>query len=274
MKLSAEDASDIKDRGWRQGAFLSPELVNKVKISNNIARDSLEHLMILSHDCDVTNPKFEAEPTVELIGAIVDEKDGNKQHGKSPRVYQFEYSGEYYTLNIHQRYFVSRQILCHEDPHFQLNPRECEKIQRWTARRYFRQGFPDEFNRRIQPLFDRGKIRKLMKKHGDLFYGIYIDIGDHVEMEPDEAYEITIWAVMDDASFDDEQKKKQGDDVFQTLLKEIGTLKEHKIFLREGENVLKAAYEVTLSDMDLLKRWDFDDLSFKGDNINHLQHPY
>lgn len=54
-----DDAALVRQQGWKQGSVAGDDLLGDIK------PDSMA--LILSHDCDVTNPSFDKEPHVELV---------------------------------------------------------------------------------------------------------------------------------------------------------------------------------------------------------------
>jgi hypothetical protein len=165
------DATEIKTKGWRQGSVL-PDAFTRVLTEKDLlpAAEQPQKFLVASHDCDVTNRSFEAEPTVELLRAhLLDpsEKDGNYFWGRNPRYYQLERKVEgaptIWHFSIQDRHWLPRQFLTDFDPDgaFALPRDDVRRLTLWLARRYRRPAFPDAFVDRAKDA--TAKLRKPLK---------------------------------------------------------------------------------------------------------------
>src|SRR5271157_5709454 len=114
------DALQVGRNGWRQGSLLPPELIQSLRTGARLPwhMSETDLLLVLSHDCDVTNGSFEHEPTVELLrlqGVTERDKDGRFFWGKNPRHYQIfdDSTGEtlLYEAFVHDRLLIPRKLL-------------------------------------------------------------------------------------------------------------------------------------------------------------------
>ena len=177
-----EDVSQTKEAGWRQGSILSPDHVMSLQDRGLLPKDhdpTTTLFIVLSHDCDVTNVSFTAEPYVELLiaTALPDEGTGNFYHGKNPRNYHFSLESDSkacYECLVHNRLNVDRHLLLGSTPdtHRTLDKHLLTRLRGWIARRYVREAFPDNFNERAK---DAQKfVEKKQREVSQLIVGIYL----------------------------------------------------------------------------------------------------
>lgn len=265
-----EDASRIKEAGWRQGSVLSPDHVaflrnRKLLPANYDSETTL--FIVLSHDCDVTNSSFSAEPLVELLvaNALPDKGIGNFYSGKNPRVYHLfpEFSSEVcYECLVHNRLNADRHVLLDYSPD---NARSVSgnllmRLRAWIARRYIRDALPDNFNKRTREA--QRFVEKKQKETSQLLIGIYLLLTDE-ELADDEKYEITITSTMLDDDYADVGKRTK---VTQYLIELANAFNEHPgISIDHNENNVISEDDMTVGDLRVLKRWDTDSLSLRLD---------
>ena len=265
------DAGELKRCGWLQGSIINPELVEYlITIGELPTVSEIGYWVVLSHDCDVTNLSFDAEPRVEVIfGKLIDphEKDGNQEWGKNARLLQLSdppdsQPQEHLQFNVHQRHWFSRSNLCKHKPASRiLNPEIISRLSAWIAKRYVRSGFPDEFVERTRVAVS--KIRKKSKKDGQYITGLYLLLKD-VELTPSEEYEIIIIASMRPQHYENVEIQKIGN----RLLGEI------EAFISDCKGIdvktieLRSESKISLTELRFMKRWDFDDLTLRGDSQN------
>ncbi len=192
MEREDSDATQLKTNGWRQGSILPAALVDALR-ENNLLPWELsgnELLLVISHDCDVTNADFRTEPAVELIRAVLlpeSRKHGHYFWAKNPRTYQLEDPSTGATViwqfSILDRLSVPRQFLLDATPDQQhsLSPDNLKRLSLWLARRYSRVAFPDAFNDRTDAA--ARKLRTRLKSKSDLLTAIYLFVVD-AELPP------------------------------------------------------------------------------------------
>jgi hypothetical protein len=227
-------------------------------------RATCELWIVVSHDCDVCNSNIEAEPFVEVVPArIVEEggRDGNKNWGKNPRKIQFALQRQdesvHYEVSIHDLTRIPKTFLSiPPDASDSIDAENLNAIIRWISKRYIRASFPDNFNDRTRPAVRA--LRKELKQRGRLLTGIYMIVDDE-ELENENDYEIIVWATMRDQNYGNPDERQHA----QALVDQI----EAQFVACEGIDItaieLRAESEVSLADLYLLKRWDFDDLSLR-----------
>lgn len=267
MALGQDDASPVKANGWRQGSILPKPLIAKLRDQGTLPTDWSDEtvLIVVSHDCDVTNVSFTAEPFVELIAAHAiysSDRKGHMQWGKNPRRYQFT-SGiggheSHYELSVHDKLTIPRTRLVDYQPDADrvLGTEDVRSICAWIAKRYTRAAFPDAFNERTRKAIN--DLRKSFKANGHLLTGIYILVQDD-ELDADDPYEVTVWATMRENRFANHDERAEAQKLVNEIESALASCKGIDIIATE----LRAESEVSLSDLRLLKRWDFDDLSLR-----------
>ena len=264
------EAAGIKVNGCRQGSILGAVLVEKLVSEGHLSHRTNEDVwVVVSHDCDVTNASFTAEPTVEVIcGEIIEpvRKQGDRYWGKNPRLLQIDESvgddepNVHLEFNVQYRAVLDRKCLIGESPSTKTLARETiQRLVAWIAKRYTRRGFADEFNERTRPAVT--KLRKCFKKQGHLLSGIYLLVVDD-ELNADEDYQVVLWAAM--RMEDYESTEKQHEAV--TLLGAIEAEMNGSDGVVVLQSELRSEAEISLADIRLMKRWDFDDLTLRDDD--------
>lgn len=258
------DVDDIFQLGWRQGSVFPYALAKRIK-SFRVTKTPLnlissDIVIIISHDCDVTHYSFENEPYVEVLYASAipaDDINGNLTYGKNPRKYQFATnSGLHYEVSINSRLILKREILLlnRPDKNRFLDFYTLVTLRRWLINRYLRAAFPDSFNSRLKP--QQSKIRALLKRSGHDLSGIYL-ICDDDEKSEDSDYIIFITGTVPPHLFQiaDSRAKLQG------VIGDLASLIDSCTGLTVHDFELVSESDFSLSDIDLSKRLDYDDLS-------------
>jgi hypothetical protein len=225
--------------------------------------ESPSALLVVSHDCDVACPKLDQEPTVEVLhGTLVEDLSGTLKHGKNPRVIhlplQLDGAGRIVEGWARNRFFADRRYLGLEPPAGSLAQMERRQLRRWLAGRYVRAAFPDEFNERVRPAAD--KIHKQAAKKGADLTALFLYVRDE-ELESGTDYEIELIATMSTDSFNEPEARQ----VCQQLLNKIETELDKCAGIRVMESELRSEAEISLDDLALLKRWDWEYLSLRND---------
>jgi hypothetical protein len=173
------DATEILTNGWRQGSIVPADLVDSLRQDGEaeIPGDAL--LLVASHDCDVTNASFTAEPDVEfLVARPVAQVNGTFTRGKNPRRLHLEIltpdGPRPFDLAAGDRFRMSRRQLLGRRPRegYAVQPQERRFLARWLAKRYDRAAFPAAFDARRRPIQDR--LRRLLGRTGEFVQGVYL----------------------------------------------------------------------------------------------------
>ena len=108
--------STLLESEWSQGTVVPHDLLPFGTLPTSVPTDA--KLIVLSHDCDLVNLSYEAEPFVELFVArprAAENRDDLLFNGKNPRKLQFfaQANGEtrLYEIDVHEKYRVDRRIL-------------------------------------------------------------------------------------------------------------------------------------------------------------------
>jgi len=260
----------IKELGWRQGSILPRTLVDKfLEEHPGILDPDTEILLVASHDCDVTNASFDSEPRVELLKATLldaSRRDGALLYGKNPRKIQFEVqvAGEFNfaEANAHDRFFVPREILldCGPDRERSCTPLAIRQISDWLSRRYVRVAFPDSFNSRIRR--SQKAIRKALRSAGRYITAVFVAMESWAELAESEPYHIMITMTMKDEDFDDLLKRRHAQETLNRIEERLDSCAGIEVI----EGVLSSEGEISLADLRLIRRFEFDDLSLRDEN--------
>lgn len=265
----------VKERGWRQGSLAEADLVARLGESGCVPGLASEDLVliVLSHDCDVTNASFEAEPDVELVAArFVPEgaRNGSFSHGKNPRRIQFEIVdgtdcrlAEAYARD---RFTVDRRLLLEfgPDANRSCEPPTVEALAQWLARRYVRSALPDAFNHRTRPAI--GGLKKALKRHGSDITALFVSLNAWTELVEGESYQLVVSATMRDSTFCDPVRRQ----VAQRALDVMQEKLERCDGIDGVEGRLVSESDVTLEDLRYMRRFDVFDYLSVGDDDGEL----
>ncbi len=273
MPTDHADANHIAQNGWRQGSVLTQSHVDFL-VQNGCLQPSPgdQQFVVISHDCDVTNSCFDTEPYVELLHATVlpeTKKDGNFTWGKSPRRYHLERKclgkKSVWCFSVHDFKRIPRCHLASHSPEIplELNIEETRSLALWRARRYTRSAFPNAFIDRTRTAISR--LRKAFKTKGEYLTGIYINLSDD-EFPEDKDYTIILFCSMRCEDYDDNELRCNTQELLDQIESILGTLDGIDVV----ESVLKSEGEITIDDLRCLRRWDFDDLTIRGQSLSDI----
>lgn len=260
---------------WRQCDVLRGEHVEALA-SEGLVPTSWAHegssTLVISHSCDIGFHDLDAEPTVELLRLrhlSDNERDGNFMYGKNPRRYHLaieqDHGALWVDVDLRERTDVPRgQLLKHQpDSERTLAQRDARGLAIWRGKRYWRQGFPDEFNRRVAPAAT--KVRDLLKKQGGrLLSGIYLLLQSDEELPASEPYTLSVRGTLPLPDSDAPANQTSALGTIQELAKLLSAL--NGVEVEEWEVVSEA--EMSLDDLNFYKRWDYDDLSVRAAGSN------
>jgi hypothetical protein len=257
---------------WRQGSVVSDELFQQLSTREEFpskADTSSGVLIVVSQDCDVCNDSYEKEPWVELLLAIpVEKPNGTFFNGNHPRIIQFEMvnaeNTKVFESSIHDKFRIDRKKLIDYPPnsHWNLKQRTIRDIKHWLARRYTRQAFPNEFERRISSSKSKW-TRKLfaVPEKGGLITAIFLLVSED-ELPKEEKYKVIMWLTMLPEDYNIQEKKE----VVEKIAGQIADAMNNNC---EGIEVVeyevRSEANVSLEERNQLKRWDYDALSFAED---------
>jgi len=263
----------IKDLGWRQGSILPLDLADRVAHKSNPAE---EIIVVVSHDCDVTNANLDSEPLVELLTAKLlagEQGDGGLLHGKNPRRIQFkveiEGKNQYAEANACDRFFAQRDLLldCGPDSNRKCESLAVKQLSDWLSRRYVRSAFPDTFNDRIRSA--QSHMKKALKSKGQDITGVFVATESWDELPDDQPYRFIIVALMLEEDLEDTKKRTRA----QTALDKIEQRLEKCGGIEIIESSLASEGDVSLADFRLMKRFDFDYLSLRDEDGDTAPRP-
>ena len=267
MSEAPKAVKAIMEAGWRQGSVLPQDLVDRLRRDGLLrAPDpSGEMWIVISHDCDITSSRLDLEPVAEIIRLCVipqDRINGNYEWCKNPRVFHIRQAGPTaYSASIHDRHWVPRDRFIDHSPDLgrTLERDVIERIALWLARRYTRAAFADAFNDRCQPAV--AALRKEFKSKGGLLTGVYLVV-EQRELPPEEDYRIVVIASMRRADYQDSQNRADA----QALLGRIEAELDDCEGVSVGTAELRSEGNISLDDLRLLRRWDFDDMSLRSES--------
>jgi len=264
----------IPDSAWRQGSIIPVQLITSFKGSLTLSPPlEPEGLVILiSQDCDIVHHSYEAEPYVETLIARPlppERRDGNLFHGKNPRQLQFALntglSEQLYMVNIHEKTRLHRKILLEGSPgNAQLDSVTIDLLTRWTAKRYTRAAFPDAFNERCRHAASR--IRSRLQEKGDLITAIFLQLNSYEELSATQSYQVIIWATALPETCENAEKEQVAISLITMLEKQLNSCDGVEV----EEAYLESEAKISLHDLRSLRRWDYDSLSYRNENLETI----
>ena len=258
----------FQDSEWRQGAVIPQELVPEGLLPRDL--DQAAKLVVISHDCDIVQPSYSAEPFVELLIAkpvTAEDKNGALFRGRNPRRLQFWLgTGEdrkLYEISAHDRLRMDRQALENHQPDRSLilDVRTIATIANWYAKRYNRSSFPTAFNKRI-PAAKWKKIKKSLERDGDDVL-IFMGLNSFDELPNDRPYQVLIRVVVPSEALENDLREQKALNVVAMLRANLADC--HGIELVEVN--LESEADFSLEDLNSTIEWDtFGYLSVPSDD--------
>jgi len=185
---------------WRQGHALTNEAAVELGLVPEKAVATAA-VMVVSHDCDITQDP-EVEPSIEvIIGARVAAANGNFTHAKNPRRLHLPCTEDGSAMYLELLATGKREILKDRfagrlpNAGVEVTPNNLSILQRWLAARYRRAAFPDEFEDRLRKTGVGDRIKKIVEPVGTHLVAIFFDVDEGKEVErngPDDPYMLGI----------------------------------------------------------------------------------
>jgi hypothetical protein len=199
------------------------------------------------------------EPQVEVIGAKhTTDPDKGTLYGRNPRLLSLPVSPlrGYFELDVRDRAFVHKTQLCTISPYAagHLADPDVRLMARWLGKRYTRDAFPDAFNRRLAVA--QKKLANLGKSaEGKSVTTILISIDQvNTELPDNEDYRIILWFVFRPLSLTDDSRRAQAEKFASRFVAAICSCDGITV----SDEAVKTPQEVTLEDLETMKRLDYD----------------
>jgi hypothetical protein len=234
--------------------------------------------LVVSHDCDLIQ-SCEIEPSVEvIIGRRVAAADGNFTHGKNPRRLHLavEQNGVpmYVDLLARDKGLIPKKGLAGELPDggLVLSPRDRSLLQHWLAARYRRSAFPEEFERRLSVREIHKRIAKIVEPLGEHLIAIFFDVDEGRDLERQGAADVYTLSI--DLLYSTERDPDAAKTAAQRAAEDISAILRKICYVAEEDSwqniELKGCEPIsdmamTYADSVLLKKWNADYLSFRGE---------
>ena len=266
MSIYVSTAS-LEELGWRQCSIVvGRDLPGLREVVNNYQDNDI--FIVLPYSCAVVQMDFQKEPNVELFRVRkVEKKDKGLQFGRNPRELQIvvQNGNETFLVNgsIHDRFFIEHSLFTDKSPdtNLSLNETECVIVKNWFAKRYIRNAFPTEFNKRIRTA--TSSLRNGLKRNSSLdeLLGIYLILDPSDEEIPniEEPYDIEVFFLVKESAIQNKDIIKIKDQ-FEKDLKECDGVMLSQIKLRSETDILLSEYR------DLIRLDDYDYISHKDDH--------
>lgn len=255
------------DHGWRQGALV--RAMNDPSFSKfaHFALEENDLFLIISQTCDLVNADFTSEPFFEALRLSPLEKDPENEYkgGKNSRILQFQINVNDLPQSLqalpYERFFINRKLLLDYSPEEFIREGEQIMINAWLTRRITRTAFPDKFEKRWK--HRRDKITKIIKRL-TLVIDIYIKITPFSDIEDDSDYELEIYLLMDADDFDNPETYAK----YTKLKKDLEDQFNQCTGIDLQSIELTSDAEITLRELQQLRRWDYSYLSYREPSIH------
>jgi hypothetical protein len=269
LTTNDEDASKVRELGWRQGAVLPPSLFAAIHEATGLTfKEGESFPIVVSQDCDVANDRYTQEPEVEIVrGTIIQYPNGNFRHAKSSRTLHMDciLNGMQRNLELRaqERRHLDRRLLEQSAPDNRvvLKTEDVVLVGRWLANRFRRASFPDEFDRRLADSGSKKALYKLFEKHGADVSAVFLLLRPDKELALKEDYDLTVWLTVPKHVYDDNTKRET---LEEKLLVPCNEILNRTPGFRVGGIMLVSEEQFTLHDVRYSRRMDFDSLTYRS----------
>ncbi len=267
MPNNDEDASRVRELGWRQGAVLPPSLFAAIQEATGLIFKEGESVpVVVSQDCDVANPSYTQEPDVEIVRAtIIPYPNGNFCHAKSSRTLHTDctLNGRQKTIELkaQDKRRVDRRLLEQSGPDNRLVLKDVVLLGGWLANRFRRASFPDDFDRRLADSGSKKALYKVFEKHGADISFVYVLLRPDEELSPKDSYDLTVWLTVPAHLYNDQTNRERLEEKLRAPCEAI--LQRTPGFRVDGI-MLVSEEEFTLHDARYSRRMDFDSLTYRS----------
>ena len=243
---------------WRQGHIAE---VGQLQLRD----DGFSHAVLISQDCDIVAAP-DVEPATEYVLAkIVSAGDPSLAGGKNPRRLQLQLiDGTYLELDLRRRGAVPKEHLLTAQPSaVAFKQSDLGVLARWLGKRYSRASFPDEFNRRLEKQASR--LSKLSKKEAAIgISAIFVSLDPSTEDLPTEVpYQVILWIACPVEVYEDAAQLAK----IEALATNFGDAFRACDGISLLEVEVRSHADITLADLETLKKMDFDHRSLNEGEI-------
>lgn len=253
---------------WRQGSVIPKErILPHLQLAvRSLAEEDL--ILVITQDCDIINPSFEAEPFVEvLIARRTDKANGDIMYGKNPRRIQIACrcsSPHLYEIRAQEKNIAYRRALLGVEPGGPclFSPEDVRLLARWTGKRYSRQALPTAFNVRIAAIAP--KLDKVVKRYGHLITGFWLNIDTQEELPDDRNYRMVLAVT----AHHEVLEVAGNEELLIAALQQIEELLSQAGGIQVVQSELKSERDFSLEDIRHSVRWDYDYLSFRAGEVD------
>lgn len=246
--------------GWSQGSIIEAgDVENEI-----LSAQGADAFLVINQTCDLVNPSWDKEPAVELLPlARIRKSNSAFLNGRNPRQIHFQVavgrSACFMEAFAPRTITLPRQLLLQTKPSesWLIGELALKSLLAWRAARYLRTAFPDAFENRLKPIFDR--FKKLVESIHEHIKSLHIGLNTFERLPEDEPYEMDLLLVIRRSSRDDAETYAFLD----AKAKELKTLINSASNLVCTSCKIRAPHEVTLEEIDGYLRWERHDyLSF------------
>ena len=260
--MAAEQQFDsILENGWRQGSILSQELV--VAADLPIQNSPVQYYIVVSHSCDLTNPRADCEPVAEVLRAeLTTAFDKGSASARTPRKLALLAIGIGDTevpllVKIETRQFVGRELFLAHRPHpdIRLPADQVTMLAIWMSRRYRRPELPTEFVNRLGENYVA--FKNLGRRHRATFSRILISLSSWAELAEDQVYRVKVLGLLAPSQTISKSAMDWATTVDTLLSKGVEGIEAELTDIESESNV-------SIATLRQFRTFDFDFLSFSA----------
>src|SRR6185437_6113807 len=155
-RAGADWPSRLVALGWKQGSLVPPVLWGDLLLRpGSDAATTFDHLVVVTHSCDLAHARVDGEPMVEVLGARrLGAANPLALHLRNPRVLHAEawpgQSNAFLEVMAQNGGVLPRRRLADAAPAGDLPLSVILEITEWLGRRYVRPAFPSAFVDRLR----------------------------------------------------------------------------------------------------------------------------
>lgn len=251
--MQDDAGTKLRVSGWHQGAIIA------IPAEHPLLREwgeGVTHGIVASQDCDIVASSA-TEPAVDIIPAVLHaDPENDLLYGKNPRRLCVRITnGEYATVDIRNRQSVTKTTAVELGPVIGLSMavRERKSFAKWLGKRYTRDAFPDAYNERLRTV--KSKLEALSKKpESGQVTAILMMLDTDAELPPGVAYKVAIWFTCRTSTVENEATRAVMERFARTFVDALRLCSGIEVARYE----VKGHFDVTLEDLELMKRFDYD----------------
>jgi len=269
--MSKDVREKLTELGWRQGICISDlsGVEQEFGKYSHIDFEEGDIFLVITQTCDLLHHDLDVEPYFEVLRLTINESEPSQDYigGKNSRMIHFQddLNGKISTLTAKpfERFIVDRELLPKLSPNGSISDENRRVINSWITKRYNRTAFPDSYDLRWKKRFK--PIEKVIKRL-KLVKDIYISIIPFEEIDDSDEYRIEIVLLMGHDDFNDPDTYAEYSKYLEQLEAQFSKCEGLDLEVIE----LRPDTDMTVSELESMRRWDYSYLSYREPDIHKL----